>query len=84
MYTIKKLLSRFFKVRFIGHRKYYNKDTTKTKGDIKMLFVLLLSAIIIIAILSPKNNKGKGVFGVLITLLYFPLGVILALTKKYK
>lgn len=49
-----------------------------------MLFVLLLSAIIIIAILSPKNNKGKGVFGVLIALLYFPLGVILALTKKYK
>ncbi len=49
-----------------------------------MLFVLLLSAIIIIAILDPKNNKGKGVFSVIIALLYFPLGVILALTKKYK
>ncbi len=49
-----------------------------------MLFVLLLSALIIIAILTPKTGKGKGVIGVIIALLYFPLGVILALTKKYK
>lgn len=49
-----------------------------------MLFILLLSAIIIIVLLSPKSNKGKSVFGVILALLYFPLGVILALTKKYK
>ncbi len=49
-----------------------------------MLLVFLFSAVIIIALLSPKSRKGKGVFGVILALLYFPLGVILALTKKYK
>ena len=49
-----------------------------------MLFVLFLSALIIIAILTPKRNNKKGVLGVILALLYFPLGVIFALTKKYK
>ena len=49
-----------------------------------MLFVLLLSALIIIAILTPKRNNKKGVLGVILALLYFPLGVIFALTKKQR
>lgn len=49
-----------------------------------MLFVLLLSALIIIAMLTPKSNNKKGILGVIIAILYFPIGVIFALTKKYK
>ena len=49
-----------------------------------MLLIFLLSCVIILALLTPKSNKGKGVSGVILALLYFPLGVILALTKKYK
>ncbi len=49
-----------------------------------MLFVLLLSVLIIIAMLAPKRKNKKGVLGVILALLYFPIGVIFALTKKYK
>lgn len=49
-----------------------------------MLLFLLILSIGIALLLTNDNNKRKGILGGIIALLYFPLGVILALTKKYK
>ena len=47
------------------------------------LFIILVSVFVLGLCLSEGKYK-KGFLGVALALLYFPLGVILALTKKYK
>ena len=48
-----------------------------------MLFIILFLSVIIGFCLTEGNSR-KGFLGVLAALIYFPLGVIFALTKKYK
>ena len=47
------------------------------------LFIIFVSIFILSVCLSEGKSK-KGILGVFLAILYFPLGVILALTKKYK
>lgn len=49
-----------------------------------MLFLILFLSVIVIGFCLTEGNSRKGFFGMLAALMYFPLGVIFALTKKYK
>ena len=50
-----------------------------------MWLVVILALIVLIACLAGDSKKKKwGPLGVIATILYFPVGVIMALTKKYK
>ena len=49
-----------------------------------MLFLILFLSTIIISFCLTKDDGRKTFFGVIAALIYFPLGVILSLTKKYK
>ncbi len=49
-----------------------------------MLVALVILFLIIMWICLPQGNNRKGFLGVMAALVYFPIGVILALTKKYK
>lgn len=50
-----------------------------------MWFVLILAMIVLAICLSDgSKTKKAGLWGVLAAIIYFPIAVILALTKKYK
>lgn len=49
-----------------------------------MWFFLIIGIVAVILILCPDNKSRKAVLGAIAAILYFPIGVILALTKKYK
>ncbi len=49
-----------------------------------MAVLIVLIVIIGLVLGSTQSNPKKGLAGVILGLLYFPLGVIFALTKKYK
>lgn len=49
-----------------------------------MAFLIIFIAIVILGICLTEGNSRKGFIGIILALLFFPLGVILALTKKYK
>lgn len=49
-----------------------------------MAIVLLLVAGIVLAVCLGGKGTGKILLTVLAAVLYFPIGVILALAKKYK
>ncbi len=62
---------------------FYNKITTG-KEDNKMAFIIISITIIALGLCFMKGNTRKGFIGAILALLYFPIGVIFALTKKYK
>ena len=49
-----------------------------------MPYVLLIAAIVGLVLCTTKGNQRKGLIGVILALLYFPIGVIMALAKNYK
>lgn len=49
-----------------------------------MAFFIIFIAIVALGFCLTEGNSRKGFIGVILALLYFPLGVIFALTKKYK
>lgn len=49
-----------------------------------MLFIILILSVIVIGFCLTEGNSRKSFLGILAALIYFPLGVIFALTKKYK
>ena len=49
-----------------------------------MLYLVLFLSVIIISFCLTEGNNRKGFCGLMAALAYFPLGVIFALTKKYK
>ncbi|MBQ4082507.1 MAG: hypothetical protein IJC55_04345 [Clostridia bacterium] len=49
-----------------------------------MPYVLLIAAVVGLMLCTTKGNQRKGLIGVILALLYFPIGVIMALSKKYK
>ncbi len=49
-----------------------------------MVVALIILCLIVLWICLPQSNGKKGFFGIIAALLYFPLGVIFALAKKYK
>ena len=53
-----------------------------------MAFIGLIVLVILIGVYSKKSNRkgaaAGGFLGALVALVAFPLGVIFALTKKYK
>ncbi len=49
-----------------------------------MVFLIIFAAIILIGFCLTEGNSRKGFMAVILALLYFPLGVIFALTKRYK
>ena len=62
----------------------YNKRNITRKGEIKMTVFIITLAIGLLGLCITGGNSKKGFIGVILALLYFPLGVIFALTKKYK
>jgi len=54
------------------------------KGDNKMAFLIIFISIIILGLSLTKGNSRKGFIGIILALVCFPLGVIFALTKRYK
>ena len=49
-----------------------------------LCFALGILIAILIWICLPNTKSQKGFLGFIAALIYFPFGVILALTKKYK
>ncbi len=49
-----------------------------------MLFFILLLVLFLLGFLIPDRKKRKNFFAVYFGLLFFPIGVILALAKNYK
>lgn len=50
-----------------------------------MVFLILLIAIVFLVLCcSPNKGSGHIILTVICGILYFPVGVILALAKKYK
>lgn len=49
-----------------------------------MTFILGLIVVLFLAFYTAKSKNKNGILGLIIALLYFPIGVILALAKKYK
>lgn len=49
-----------------------------------MTFILGLIVVLLLAFYTAKSRNKNGILGFIIALLYFPIGVILALAKKYK
>ena len=49
-----------------------------------MLFLIIFAAVVILGLCVTEGNSRKGFIGFILALLYFPLGVIFALTKRYK
>ena len=49
-----------------------------------MAFLIIFIVIVVLGLSVNDGNPKKGLFGALAALLYFPIGVILALTKRYK
>jgi hypothetical protein len=49
-----------------------------------MAFLIIFLAIIILGICTTKGNTRKGFIATVLALIYFPIGVIFALTKRYK
>ena len=49
-----------------------------------MAILIILIAIIILGLCLTEGKQKKTFIGVVLALLYFPIGVIMALTKKYK
>ena len=49
-----------------------------------MAVLIIFIAIIVLGLCLNEGNSRKGFIGMILVLLYFPLGVIFALTKKYK
>jgi len=50
-----------------------------------MWFVLVLAvAVLGICLSDGSKTKKVGLLGIVAAILYFPIGIIMALTKKYK
>ena len=49
-----------------------------------MIFALAILLGITVWILLPRSSSQKGFWGFMAALLYLPIGVIMALSKKYK
>ena len=49
-----------------------------------MTVLIIFIAIIVLGFCLTEGNSIKGFIGVILALLYFPIGVIFALAKKYK
>jgi len=49
-----------------------------------MAFLIIFISIIILGLSLTKGNSRKGFIGIILALVCFPLGVIFALTKRYK
>ena len=50
-----------------------------------MWFVVILALIVLSVCLAGDSQKNKwGTLGVIAAILFFPIGIIMALTKKYK
>lgn len=49
-----------------------------------MAYLIIFISIIILGLILTKGNSRKGFIGVILALVCFPIGVIFALTEKYK
>ncbi len=49
-----------------------------------MVLILLLAAAIVFGVCFGGGKKNGGILGAIVAILYFPIGVIMALAKKYK
>ena len=49
-----------------------------------MVFLILFVVGIVLGLCVTKGNAKKGLLGAIAALLFFPIGVIFSLTKKYK
>lgn len=49
-----------------------------------MAFILGLVGVLVLAVCTAKSKKRIGIVGFFFALLYFPIGIILSLAKKYK
>jgi hypothetical protein len=49
-----------------------------------MAILVIIISILILALIPPKRKKKRGAFGVILALLFFPIGIILSLAGKYK
>ena len=54
------------------------------KRGIEMAFFIIFIASIVLGLCLAEGKSKKGFLGLIIAILYFPLGVILALAKNYK
>ena len=61
----------------------YNKTITMKRG-IEMAFFIIFIASIVLGLCLAEGKSKKGFLGLIIAILYFPLGVIFELSKKYK
>ena len=49
-----------------------------------MAFLIMFIAAVVLGLCLVGGDKKEVFIGVVLAILYFPIGVILALTKKYK
>ena len=49
-----------------------------------MAVFLVFLLVLVIGLCLPKGPGKKAYWGAVLALLYFPIGVIMALTKRYK
>ena len=48
------------------------------------IFLLIATVLVVIGLCLPDSKSKKAYFGALLAVVYFPIGVILALAKNYK
>lgn len=62
----------------------YDIDTNKKEAKYMWFVLVLAVAVLGICLSDGSKTKKVGLLGIVAAILYFPIGVIMALTKKYK
>ena len=70
-------------VHTLVHSRGYNKGI-KEKGAVFMSALIIFFGIICVLVCLAKGHNNKTPLGIVLAILYFPIGVILSLAKKYK
>jgi len=70
-------------VHTLVHSRWCNKGI-KEKGAVFMPAIIIFFGIICVVVCLAKGHNNKTPLGIVLAILYFPIGVILSLAKKYK